>query len=62
MGCFGLGFTSVYHLTGEWHWEPQLGLNRGCGFYCRHQTTGAGENWGALGVCKMEGRVQSEET
>lgn len=27
VGRFGLGFTSVYHLTGEWHWEPQLGLN-----------------------------------
>lgn len=21
VGRFGLGFTSVYHLTGEWHWR-----------------------------------------
>lgn len=35
VGRFGLGFTSVYHLTGEQHWGPQPGLNWGCGLYWR---------------------------
>lgn len=36
VGRIGLGFNSVYHLTCEWHWKPQLGLNWGYGFYWRH--------------------------
>ena len=31
VGRFGLGFTSVYHLTGEPHWGPPLEPNWGHG-------------------------------
>lgn len=36
VGRFGLGFTSVYHLTGKWHWGPQREFNWGQGLYWRH--------------------------
>lgn len=45
VGRFGLGFTSVYHLTGEQDWRPQLELNWGYGLGWRQWSKGAGEYW-----------------